>query len=102
MQRNVPTRGGDRTPPPPCPRCGAPLRASHREYTGRGSSATVLRCSACGHTVSGPARSDAERQTRNRGRSTKHRPIDEGPPSNPVIDPELARRLLRDLDDDPQ
>ncbi len=97
MQHNVSARGGDRIPPRPCPRCGAPLRASHREYAGRGSSTVVLRCATCGHTLEGSTRSDAEREVRNRGRSSKHRPVDEGPPPNPVIDPELARRLLEEL-----
>lgn len=97
MQRDVPASGGDRTPPRPCPRCGAPLRTSHREYAGGGNSTLVLRCAACGHTLSGSTRSDAEREVRNRGRSRKHRPVDEGPPTNPVIDPELARRLLEEF-----
>jgi hypothetical protein len=47
--------------------------------------------------VRGAVRSDAERQERDRGRSKRHRPVDEGPPTNPVIDPELARRLVEDL-----
>ena len=70
---------------------------SHREYTGRGSSTATLRCVACGHLVSGTTSSDTERQSGNRGRPGRHRPIDEGPPPNPVIDPELARRLLEEL-----
>ncbi|MDQ2959455.1 MAG: hypothetical protein M3R48_00165 [Candidatus Dormibacteraeota bacterium] len=97
MQRDVPPRGEDRTLARPCPRCGAALRTSHREYAGGGNSTTVLRCSTCGHTVSATARSDADREERNRGRSKRHRPVDEGPPTNPVIDPELARRLLDEL-----
>ena len=68
MQRDMPPRGGDRTAGPrPCPRCGAALRTSHREYAGGGNSATVLRCVACGHTLSGPTRSDAERSERTHG-----------------------------------
>ena len=97
MQRNVPPGREDRTPPRPCPRCGAPLRVSHREYAGAGTSTAVLRCTGCGQTVSGPTRSDAERSSANRGRSKKRQPIDEGPPANPVIDPELARRLMEEL-----
>jgi len=31
-----------------------------------------------------------------RGRSRKHRSIDEGPPVNPVLDSETAARLLGD------
>jgi hypothetical protein len=71
---------------------------SHREYAGRGTSSVVLRCSACGHTVTGSAGNDEERAAAKRGRSRRHLPVDEGPPTNPVIDPELARRLLEDMD----
>jgi hypothetical protein len=57
----------------------------------------VLRCAACGHSLRGATRSDADRQPRNRGRSRRHQPVDEGPPTNPVLDAEVARRLLEDL-----
>jgi DNA-directed RNA polymerase subunit RPC12/RpoP len=97
VQRGMSGRGEDRTPARPCPRCGAQLRTSHREYAGRGQSTMVLRCAACGHTVSGAARSDSERAVRARRVSSKHRPVDEGPPSNPVIDPDVAARLLEEL-----
>jgi hypothetical protein len=97
MQRRVATRDADRPPPRPCPHCGGALRTSHREYAGAGSSTTVLRCSSCGRVVTGAPRSDAERSAQGTGRSRRHQPVDEGPPSNPVIDPELARRLLEDL-----
>lgn len=71
---------------------------SHREYAGGATSAVVLRCSACGHTQKEAARSDADRSPApGGGRSKRHRPVDEGPPPNPVLDPELARRLLEDL-----
>jgi hypothetical protein len=96
VQRDVSATGGDRTPRP-CPGCGSPLRASHRRYAGAGSSAVVLRCAACGNTASGAPRSDAERTAGNPGRSRRHQPVDEGPPANPVIDPELARQLLEEL-----
>lgn len=56
-----------------------------------------MRCSACGHTVTGAPRTDLDRTDSNRGRSRRHQPVDEGPPSNPVLDPDLARRLLEDL-----
>jgi hypothetical protein len=59
----------------------------------------VLRCAACGHAVSGPTRADADRVSGSGGRSRRHRPVDEGPPPNPVIDPALARRLLEQLRD---
>jgi hypothetical protein len=73
------------------------MRVSHREYAGAGSSTVVLRCASCGRTVTGPARSDADRRAANVGRSRRHQPVDEGPPANPVLDPELARRLLEEL-----
>ncbi|MDQ6847476.1 MAG: hypothetical protein M3019_07835 [Candidatus Dormibacteraeota bacterium] len=56
-----------------------------------------MRCAACGYAVSGATRKDADRPVANRGRSGRHRPVDEGPPTNPVIDPEMARRLLDEL-----
>jgi len=71
---------------------------SHREYAGGGTSSVVLRCAACGHTLTGRTGNDAERTAAKRGRSRRHRPVDEGPPTNPVIDPEMARRLLEELD----
>ena len=72
------------------------MRTSHREYAGGGTSVSVLRCPSCGHTVAGAARSDADRRPAG-GRSRRHAPVDEGPPSNPVIDPALAARLLEEL-----
>jgi hypothetical protein len=71
---------------------------SHREYAGGGTSSAVLRCRACGHTVTGAAGKDADRTAAKGGRSRRHLPVDEGPPTNPVIDPEMARRLLEELD----
>jgi hypothetical protein len=100
VQRPRSGRGGDRThrtPARPCPRCGGGLRISHREYSGAGSSTVVLRCAACGHSLSGAARADADREPTNGGRSRRHLPVDDGPPTNPVLDPEVARRLLEDL-----
>jgi hypothetical protein len=100
VQRPMSERSGDRThriPARPCPQCGGALRVSHREYAGAGSSTVVLRCAACGHSLTGAARADADRESTNRGRSRRHLPVDEGPPTNPVLDPEVARRLLEDL-----
>jgi hypothetical protein len=97
VQRDIESRGRDRSPPRPCPQCGGVLRVSHRQYAGAGSSTTVLRCTSCGGTVTGSTRADAERRSSNVGRSRRHQPVDEGPPPNPVLDPELARKLLDDL-----
>jgi hypothetical protein len=57
----------------------------------------VLRCASCARTTTGRARSDADRVRASGGRSRRHAPVDEGPPTNPVIEPELARRLLEEL-----
>jgi hypothetical protein len=78
---------------PHCPTCNAALHYSHVEYGGRGSEVPVLRCSGCGSVVRGRPR---PRQARTKERSSRRTkaPIDEGPPANPVIDPEIARRLL--------
>ncbi|MEO8898387.1 MAG: hypothetical protein ABI352_05345 [Candidatus Dormibacter sp.] len=73
------------------------MRVSHREYAGAGTSTVALRCASCGRTATGSTRADADRRGANAGRSRRHQPIDEGPPPNPVLDPELARRLLEDL-----
>jgi hypothetical protein len=97
MQRGVASGGRDQSSLRPCPHCAGVLRASHREYVGAGSSTTVLRCTSCGRTVTGPIRSDAGRRAATTGRSRRHQPVDEGPPTNPVLDPELARRLLEEL-----
>jgi hypothetical protein len=87
----------DRMEPRPCPNCGAPLRVSHREYAGGGASTVMLRCAACGHRLRGATRRDADRQPSNRGRSRSHQPVDEGAPPNPVLDADVARRLLEEL-----
>jgi predicted Zn finger-like uncharacterized protein len=100
VQRRVSAGDGDRTDrmgPRPCPQCGAALRVSHRVYAGAGASTVVLRCAACGHSLQGTTRSDADREPSNGGRSRRHQPVDEGPPPNPVLDPDLARRLLEEM-----
>ena len=79
-----------------CPRCGGALVRSHREYAGRGESRDVRRCRDCGNTVTGAARADAAGDGRG-GRSRRHQPVNDGPPSNPVLDEETARRLLDGL-----
>jgi len=52
----------------------------------------VFRCTACGLTTTAPVPVAAWAEKSER-RSRKP-PVDEGPPDNPVIDPELARKLL--------
>ena len=84
---DAPVQGGPR-----CPRCGTALRLSHVEYAGRGLEAPVRRCPGCGEVIrGGPRPRRAPDPTRSRRR---HAPVDEGPPANPVLDPEVARRLL--------
>lgn len=75
-----------------CQICGGEMRFSHREYVRRGAAASVWRCIACGTISRDEARvREAPPAARaRRGRA----PVDEGPPPNPVIDPEIARRLL--------
>ena len=99
MHHGPATGGAERPPPRPCPDCGGALRPSHREYSGAGTSVTVLRCSSCGCVVTGSARADPDRTAADArgGRSRRHRPVDEGPPTNPVLGPELARRILDDI-----
>jgi uncharacterized protein with PIN domain len=76
-----------------CLSCGSELRFSHREYAGKGASAAVLRCSGCGDVIRDSARESV--QAPQRHTSKRHRDLDAGPPANPVLDPELAARLLR-------
>jgi hypothetical protein len=68
------------------------MRFSHREYAGKGMTAAVLRCAGCGDVVRDAARAAAQQAQRHR--SKHHRDLDEGSPANPVIDPEIAARLL--------
>ena len=67
------------------------MRFSHREYAGRGSQLAVFRCRACGATARAPVPHDAEGKRIVRSRKS---PVDEGPPDNPVIDPETAKKLF--------
>jgi hypothetical protein len=88
---------GDAKPQRRCARCGGDLKFSHREYAGRGTSAAVLRCSACGEVVRDSAR-EAPQATQ-RHRSKHHRDLDAGPVDNPVLDPSIAARLLESTRD---
>jgi uncharacterized protein with PIN domain len=84
---------GERKPRRRCVKCGAEMRFSHREYAGKGTSAAVLRCAACGDVIRDAARESA--QAPQRHKSKHHRDLDAGPLENPVIDPALAARLLQ-------
>lgn len=67
------------------------MRFSHRAYAGRGATAAVWRCSACGTLAQDTAAAPVAQA---RSPRRQRQPIDEGPPPNPVIDPALAARLL--------
>jgi hypothetical protein len=69
------------------------LRFSHREYAGKGASAAVLRCTGCGDVIRDSARASV--QAPQRHTSKRHRDLDAGPLENPVLDPELAAKLLQ-------
>ena len=80
---------------PPVPRdrvcvCGARVGRSHLEYLGAGRSLPVYVCSGCGLGYRGDgaaAPSPSPRRSR--------KPLPEGgSPDNPVLDPEIARRIL--------
>jgi uncharacterized protein with PIN domain len=80
-----------------CPACSGELAFSHREYAGRGASAAVLRCRACGEVVRDAAREASQPVQRHRSRH--HRDLEAGPPANPVLDPDIAARLLEKSSD---
>jgi uncharacterized protein with PIN domain len=80
-----------------CAQCGGELRFSHREYAGKGMSAAVLRCGACGEVIRDAARETSQKPQRHT--SKRHRDLDAGPLDNPVIDPEIAARLLESARD---
>ena len=82
---------------PRCSSCGGQLRFSHREYAGRGLQAVIRRCASCGASVrEAPA---ARVIGAERGRRRQRPGIDEGAPSNPVLDSATARRLLGGADE---
>src|SRR5579864_3723622 len=91
---SMPRSPHDQPEGPRCPECGGALRFSHVEYAGRGLEAAVRRCEACGAISRGAPQLKRQRSGAERAAQRKRAPIDEGPPSNPVLDPELARRLL--------
>ena len=88
---------GTKPAPRPCALCGGALRFSHRERARGGADVVVLRCRGCGATVSHAASGDSDDRSRPRSRKP---PVDEGPPQNRVLDPELARRLLESMAQD--
>jgi len=74
------------------------MRFSHREHAGGRQSRAVLRCRGCGLTVT-TAATEAD-VSADHGRSKRHRPIDEGPPENAVLDDATARLLRQALGED--
>jgi uncharacterized protein with PIN domain len=80
-----------------CAKCGGDMRFSHREYAGKGMSAAVLRCVSCGDVIRDSAREAA--QVTQRHTSKRHRDLDAGPLANPVLDPDIAARLLESTRD---
>lgn len=81
-----------------CQICGGEIRFSHREYAGRGVTMRVFRCTTCGSVQQRAAHPDSGQDTKPNNR--KRQAIDEGPPTNPVIDAAIAARLLGDVSDD--
>jgi hypothetical protein len=77
-----------------CQICRGEMRFSHREYAGKGSVAPVWRCTACGALARESARAAEPREAPASRR--KRQLVDEGPPQNPVISPDVAAKLLRD------
>ena len=99
--RGLRVRAGElaRLPPLPQPRscsCGGPLRWSHLEYVGGGSSLTIYTCTLCGSAYRG-----TPGQRQNQPGPRRQRPLpDGGHPDNPVLDPSLAEQLRQALSDD--
>jgi hypothetical protein len=88
--------GGDEGKAPRrCTVCGGELRFSHREYRGRGQSAAVFRCVACGTALRDLARPAAAAAPEGGFRSRRRAGFDEGAPANPVLDAEALERLKR-------
>jgi len=75
------------------------MRFSHREYVGSQRSRAVLRCSRCGGTVHGEARENQRKS--DAGGGSRKPPVNQGPPSNTVLDADTAERLRQLLGDSP-
>jgi len=82
---------------PTCNVCGSVVAFSHREYTGHGAESAVWRCKNCGSQTRTDSRPAAGRKS---NYSSKKKPVNEGPPHNPVIDSETAERLKKLLEHD--
>ena len=81
-----------------CRACGGRTRRSHSEYVRRGEEVAVHLCVGCGRAYRGAAGARGERAERRDAERRSRRPLpDEGPPANPVIDEEMARRLREQL-----
>ena len=82
---------------PTCNVCGSVVAFSHREYTGHGTERVVWRCKNCGSQTRTDSRPASPRKS---NYSSKKKPIDEGPPHNPVIDSATAEKLKRLMNPD--
>lgn len=82
-----------------CRLCGAPTRFSHTAYVRAGESVALYVCTSCGTAFRGGVRGGDQdgRGPRPGGRPSRRPPVDEGPPANPVIDEDMARRLREAL-----
>lgn len=80
-----------------CRQCGAATRFSHTAYVRAGESVALHVCTSCGTAYRGGRRGgeDSPVGARAGGRERRRQPIDEGPPSNPVLD-EATARMLRE------
>jgi uncharacterized Zn finger protein len=83
---------------PTCDVCGSVVAFSHREYTGRGNERVVWRCKNCGSQTRTESKPAALRKQKH---VSKKKPINEGPPHNPVIDSATAEMLKKLMGLDP-
>ena len=80
-----------------CTVCGSVVAISHREYLGHGQERVVWRCRGCGSETKSEARPAEDRK---RATASKKKPIDEGPPHNPVLDSATAEALRKLMQSD--
>lgn len=80
-----------------CTVCGSVVAFSHREYSGKGMERAIWLCTGCGAIERSEARPRSEKVPE---RKSRKRPVNEGPPENPVIDSATAEALKRMFDAD--